>query len=87
VPLFKRTVERSDNTEGKFSRLRRELDTIAKEYGKNLDEIFELFSEVACSKRKLVEKLQKERGIVKVEQEDELNMKHKEEEARLAKVK
>ena len=39
--------------EAKFRRLNEELESIARQYGREIDEIYTLFEEVGCSKDQL----------------------------------
>lgn len=56
-PYYARSVVRSSNEEGMFSRLMQELLVIAKQYSVSDEEINKLFIEVCCSKSKLIEAL------------------------------
>jgi hypothetical protein len=50
---IKREVIRYENVQAKFLRLQEELDSLAKQYSKDIDEIYSLFEEVGCSKEGL----------------------------------
>ena len=47
---IKRYVTRQEDMEAKFRRLNEELESIAKQYSREIDEIYTLFEEVGCSK-------------------------------------
>ena len=48
-----RHVTRQEDLQAKFSRLNEELELLAKQYSKDIDEIYSLFEEVGCSKEQL----------------------------------
>ena len=50
---IKRYVTRQEDVEAKFRRLNEELESIARQYGREIDEIYTLFEEVGCSKDQL----------------------------------
>ncbi len=50
---IKRYVTRQEDMEAKFRRLNDELESIAKQYSREIDEIYTLFEEVGCSKDQL----------------------------------
>lgn len=51
---YSRSVKRSENKLGKFERLRKELEIIALEFGRDVDEVLMEFSEAGCSKKALI---------------------------------
>ena len=53
IPRHYRTVLRREDVEGKFKWLSIELEEIAKQYSRSMDEIMDLFEQVNCDKRKL----------------------------------
>jgi len=55
---IKRYVTRQEDMEAKFRRLNEELESIARQYGREIDEIYTLFEEVGCSKDQLKKLLQ-----------------------------
>jgi hypothetical protein len=57
MSYYVRSVVRSSNEEGMFSRLMQELCVIVKQYSVSDEEINKLFIEVCCSKTKLIEAL------------------------------
>jgi len=83
-----RTITRTENKLGKFERLRKELEAIALEYNRDVDELLLEFSEAGCSKRALIQRLQDQKEeqeeLQKLErQEREKERKQREEEERL----
>ena len=48
-----RYVTRQEDMEAKFQRLNEELELIAKQYSREIEEIYTLFEEVGCSKDQL----------------------------------
>ena len=58
IPRHYRTVVRREDVEGKFKWLSIELEEIAKQYSRSMDEIMDLFEQVNCDKRKLRERLE-----------------------------
>lgn len=58
IPRHYRTVVRRQDEAGKFKWLTIELEGYAQKYSRSIDEIFQLFEQVNCDKRKLRQKLE-----------------------------
>ena len=56
---YRRIIERETNEEGKFKRLIKELEDMAKQYGITFDKALEIFESVSCSKKHFRECLEK----------------------------
>ena len=57
-PFYVRHIKRETNEEGMFRRLQEELSKMAQQYSISDEEINELFIQVCCNKKKLIEVLQ-----------------------------
>lgn len=55
---YSRKIVKMTNEEGTFNRLLSELDAMSQQYGVHIEEIHKIFTDVSCSKSKLVEILQ-----------------------------
>ena len=58
IPRYYRTVVRSTDEEGKFKWLSIELEQMAQQYSRSLDDIMVLFEQVNCDKNRLRQRLE-----------------------------
>lgn len=58
VPKFYRTIVRKPDEDGKFKWIQLELEEMANEYSKTLEEVLPIFEQVNCDKKRLRDRLQ-----------------------------